>query len=99
MSQVAHLQICNRWMLFQDTTNTLLDERGRYFAGKDPWLVGYPYIDHTAGLSMHIWLFCKINFWRQLVVAAEVYRKHKVALIVRWDVMQHWKSRPLEIEE
>jgi hypothetical protein len=97
MAQPVHLQLCDKWMLIKDVKGILKRERQRFNADGEH-LVGYPYVDHTAGLSMRVHLFCQSNFLRSLKVTADVIAQN-VALIIRYDVLSQCEVKPLDQDQ
>ncbi len=88
-----HLQYGYRWVLVHDKQGVLKGERQHYNAGGEH-LVGYPYVDHTAGFSMNVRLFCQTTLFGGLKVMVDLWAL-KVGLIMRHDVMSRCSITPL----
>lgn len=81
-----HLVYGYRWIIVKDLRHVLKAQRQELKADGEHY-IGYPYVDHTAGLSMHIHLFCKVDFLGNIHSTADV-RAHRLMLLVRYDTLQ-----------
>lgn len=93
MAQPVHLDYCYKWLLLKDVKGFMKSERQRYNADGEH-LIGYPYIDHTAGISMRVHLFCQSNFMRPLKITTDLVTQ-KIALVMRYDLLAQCEVKPL----
>lgn len=97
MNQPPHIVYGNRWVLAHDSSCHLTTLRDEHKASGEH-VIGYPYVDHTAGLSMHVSSFCKVDFSEQITVTGDL-EVIKVRAIIRYDVLSRWDITPLTDEQ
>lgn len=88
-----HIVYGYKWVLCKDVQGKLrqiLEEEG--IAGQH--LVGYPYVDHTAGFSMHIHLFCEVSPLGEIGITANYFAQKK-SFILRWSLLETYQITPL----
>ncbi|MBK8023365.1 MAG: hypothetical protein IPK19_18520 [Chloroflexi bacterium] len=94
MALPAYLEYAYRWLLFKDTKGLLKQERARFNAAGDHF-VGYPYVDHEAGYSMHVHAFCQVPLMRPVKITADLLAQ-KQMLVLRYDLLVKCEFRELE---
>ena len=90
-----HLIYGYRWVIAKDLRGILTSDRHNA-AGEH--LVGYPYVDHTNGLSMHVRLFCAVDSSGDIQPTTDL-NSQRVMLIVRYDVLETCEIKPLSTEQ
>jgi hypothetical protein len=87
--------LTNNWWLFHDKDGTLKRERQRYNAAGEH-LIGYPYIDHTAGLSMWVHYFCQIPRFGPMRVTKDMSPdapgEGSTILVIRFDTLRTFRG-------
>lgn len=85
MTTAMEREVWNKWIAAEDSSHLLAAERERAGAEGD-WLIGFLYIDHTAGLSVRLDSWARKTWMGRLHQTKLVSRDEM--LIVRYGVLQ-----------
>jgi hypothetical protein len=91
-----HIEYGNSWVLTKDLTGHLKHVFQHYGATGDH-IIGFVYVDHEAGLSMHLHRFCTIGFLGGMKVTRDLDEARVMGLI-RYDLLSRCKLEHLTLE-
>jgi hypothetical protein len=97
MNNQPHLEYGYKWVLVKDKQGVMSRERQRYNAAGEH-LIGYPYVDHEVGFSMHVRLFCQVGFLGGIKTTADLVAQ-KIGLVMRHDVLSRCEIKPLTAKQ
>lgn len=87
-----HLSIAWRWVMLLNVDKRLSNLVQRYDATAQH-AVGYPHIDHEAGLSMHIYAFCRGEADSGFEITTNLFETHQMVTL-RCDLLL---DAPIEV--
>lgn len=96
--QPPHITFGNKWVLVKDPSGVMKDERARHDDTNGEYAIGFIYVDHTAGISMRIWWFCKKNFLGRIVKTVDLHEK-RIGYILRHDLLPQFEMGILTEEQ
>lgn len=92
-----HLSIAWRWVMLLNVDKSLSHLVQRYDATAQH-AVGYPHIDHEAGLSMHIYAFCRGEADSGFEITTNLFETHQMVTL-RSDILLDSQIEVLQPEQ